>query len=389
MPIPEETLRILSLFQRAVKNGDFTEIKKIPLDGLKLAKHRLISDKGSPYYSLLEDIINEKEPEKSIHGIVVEGVSSNFAKNKIIFLAYRFVEEELIGKLKKIIKTNNYDWKEGKREDLGSISEDILSKIKNCGFFIALMTKMDQLKNGRFTTSSWLIEEKGAALAFGQRPLIIVEEGVERHYVGFLQSDDEMIFFNRNNFEGKIEQAIQKIENTYKKYMTQSISQLDLDKRTDDMIRKQEKRGEQTITKKLKQSIEELVPLFSTKLPRLSYCFYNVFRIAVRGIKANINLTNIAVLGDKLIFFQKGLTDSSEPREVIRQLSFIINELYEPMKELYNCIEEGVWVNEELKKIYYELKDEYVEIADKLNKIQKELEIDIYDFKIFFRRDLR
>jgi len=98
---------------------------------------------------------------------------------------------------------------------LGSISEDILSKIKACGFFIVLMTKKDKLEGGKYTTSSWLIEEKGAALAFGHRPLIIVEEGVDRHYVGFLQSDDEMIYFERENFDEKIKEAITKIDNTF------------------------------------------------------------------------------------------------------------------------------------------------------------------------------
>lgn len=80
------------------------------------------------------------------------------------------------------------------------------------------MTKRDQILNGQFTTSSWLIEEKGAALAFGHRPLIMVEQKVDRHYVGFLQSDDEMIFFDRSNFDSKIEQAIKKIDKTFTNY---------------------------------------------------------------------------------------------------------------------------------------------------------------------------
>jgi len=86
------------------------------------------------------------------------------------------------------------------------------------------MTKKDELQGGNFTTSSWLIEEEGAALTFGHRPLIMVEEDVDRHYVGFLQSDDEMIYFNRSNFDTKIEEAMKKIDNTYKKYIGQNFS---------------------------------------------------------------------------------------------------------------------------------------------------------------------
>jgi len=146
-------------------------------------------------------------------------IESYFAKNKDVFLAHIFAEKELIDDLKGIIIEETYSWKEGKREDLGSISEDILTKIKNCGFFIAVMTKKDKLDGkDKFTTSSWLIEEKGAALAFGHRPLIMVEEGIERNYVGFLQSDDEMIFFNRENYKSKMRDAVKKIDKTFQKF---------------------------------------------------------------------------------------------------------------------------------------------------------------------------
>lgn len=67
---------------------------------------------------------NSVAPEKE-----VPKSSSAFAKNKEIFLAHIFAEENLIVRLKEIITKNGYSWKEGKREDLGSISEDILSKI--------------------------------------------------------------------------------------------------------------------------------------------------------------------------------------------------------------------------------------------------------------------
>ena len=189
---------------------------------LKMAKHRLVSDKDSPYYSLLLDTIKERQALTSTERKITISNKykryTNFAKNKDIFLAHRFAEDELIEELKKDIKKAGYNWKEGKREDLGSISEDILSKIESCGFFVAVMTRKDQLKSGRYTTSSWLIEEKGAALAFGHRPLIMVETDVDRHYVGFPQSDDEMIYFDLKNFKSKVDEAIKKIDNIFRKY---------------------------------------------------------------------------------------------------------------------------------------------------------------------------
>lgn len=146
----------------------------------------------------------------------MSNIASNFTKNKDIFLAHRFGETSLVTVLKKIIKEKGYSWKEGKRTDLGSISRDILNKIQESGFFLALMTKKDELKKkSKYTVSSWLIEEKGAAIAFGHRPLIMVERGVDRHYVGFLQGDDQMIYFERPDFEERAIEAIETIDRTY------------------------------------------------------------------------------------------------------------------------------------------------------------------------------
>ena len=79
--------------------------------------------------------------------------------------------------LKKYLERENLQWVEGRRQDLGSISGDILTKIKESGFFLAVMTKRDKIEKGDYTVSSWLLEEKGVALAYGHRPLIMVEEG--------------------------------------------------------------------------------------------------------------------------------------------------------------------------------------------------------------------
>lgn len=198
--------------------GEFKKLGGVPSGDFGRIDSTIANIKGLTKVRLqdLKYKISERRFKVSRGGLIGSAVESNFGKNKDIFLAHMFIEEELVAKLKETIEKNEYQWKEGKREDLGSISEDILSKIRNCGFFIAVMTKKDELTKGGFTTSSWLIEEKGAALAYGHRPLIMVEQDVDGHYVGFLQSDDEMIFFDRPDFDEKVVQAIKKIDNTYK-----------------------------------------------------------------------------------------------------------------------------------------------------------------------------
>ena len=225
MSIPEKYLTIMNKFAKALKTGDLSEVNAIPLDDVKLAKIHLSSDRAQPYYSLLVHTIKEREKAAmgTKEGVKVSGVQSNYAKNEHIFLAHKFAEDDLVLILKRTIERHKYLWAEAKKNDLGKVSADIFVKIKNFGFFIAIMTKQHELRGGNFTTNSWPIEEKGAALAFGQRPLVMVEEGVERHYIGFVQDDDQIIYFNRADFSAKAEAVIKRIDTIYKKYLSQDL----------------------------------------------------------------------------------------------------------------------------------------------------------------------
>lgn len=225
MSIPEKYLTIMNKYAQALKTGDLSEVNAISLDDVKLAKIHLSSDSAQPYYALLLHTIKEREKATmgSKEGVRVSGVESNYAKNEHIFLAHKFAEDDFVVILKKTIERHKYLWAEAKKNDLGKISADILTKIKNCGFFIAILTRQHELQGGNFTANSWPIEEKSAALAFGQRPLVMVEEGIERHYVGFVQNDDQIINFNTADFSIKAEEVIKIIDTIYKKYLGQDI----------------------------------------------------------------------------------------------------------------------------------------------------------------------
>jgi hypothetical protein len=225
MSIPEKYLAIMNKFAAALKTGNFSEIAGIPLDDLKLAKIHLSADNTQPYYSLLLQTITEREKVtmETKEGAKVSGLESTYATNQHIFLAHRFAEDNLIEAMKKIIEQHKYLWVEAKKTDLGKISTEILAKIKKSGFFIAIMTKQHELHGGNFTANSWLIEEKGAALAFGQRPMIMVEEGIERHYVGFVQNEEQIIRFNKTDFDTKAKALIKRIDIIYKKYLGQGL----------------------------------------------------------------------------------------------------------------------------------------------------------------------
>jgi hypothetical protein len=66
MAIPEKYLRMMGLFERALRTEDFSEINTIPLNELQLAKAYLHLDRNMPFYQLILDKIREKERQKEL-----------------------------------------------------------------------------------------------------------------------------------------------------------------------------------------------------------------------------------------------------------------------------------------------------------------------------------
>ena len=91
---------------------------------------------------------------------------------------------------------------------MGSLSKSILSKIKQAEKCVVVMTCRDKKENGKFTTSSWLLEEKGAALALDKACLVLVEEGIDEKEIGGLHGDDQRLRFRRDNFTTVVAEAL-------------------------------------------------------------------------------------------------------------------------------------------------------------------------------------
>lgn len=181
------------------------------------------------------------EPDKHILNVrsifnnvlAIDGVIANFdptdylfldeiAKNeaciimpKSVFLSYSFRQEdkELVEGLEKLLESAGYIVITGEKNRMGSISKKIMNQIKEAENFLVVMTRRDKKDNGKYTTSSWILEEKGAAIALGKPCLMLIEEGVDEREIGGLQGDDEWIPFTRNNFASKIADAIRMLGN--------------------------------------------------------------------------------------------------------------------------------------------------------------------------------
>jgi CheY-like chemotaxis protein len=128
---------------------------------------------------------------------------------KTVFLSHRFAEQEYVQGLQRLLEQNGFEVTTGKSANT-YISKAILDRINKCDFFLCLMTRGDQKSDGTYTTSPWLLEEKGAALAFGKRIVLMVEEGVVD--IGGLQGDWQRIHFGAKGFLNAALEAVKQLK---------------------------------------------------------------------------------------------------------------------------------------------------------------------------------
>jgi hypothetical protein len=216
-------IKIMEILDRATRTDDHSQIDKIPSQDLKNAKYQLARNKNMPWYQLLLDKIEEREkmatsPKNREIQLFKDWIP--FALNKKVFLAHRFIEEELVKQIKDKLTENGFTPIEGKVEHLGYITDDILQKIQTSGFFLALITPLKEFKEGTFSTSSWILMEIGVAIAYGRIPLVLAENCVDQEeYAKKMRSDCQYEIFNREkDFETKLEVAIKRIKKEWEKH---------------------------------------------------------------------------------------------------------------------------------------------------------------------------
>jgi len=131
-----------------------------------------------------------------------------------VFIAHQFNQddEELVNYIKgTVLEPNGFHSLDGKAESLEEFRHSILTKIKKARFFLCLLTCRTALESGSSVSSVWLYQEIGAAIAYGKKPLLLVEEGIDPHYVGELQRVYEYSNFNRSNHPRVFKSILQKL----------------------------------------------------------------------------------------------------------------------------------------------------------------------------------
>jgi hypothetical protein len=138
-----------------------------------------------------------------------QNVRQDEAAPKTVFLSYRFAEREYIKGFEILLHREGFSVITG--QDANTfISQAILERIRSCRYFVCLMTKADEKKDGSYTTSPWLLEEKGAALAMGKKIVLMVEDGVKD--IGGLQGDWQRIHFSAKSFTNAAIRAIDQLK---------------------------------------------------------------------------------------------------------------------------------------------------------------------------------
>lgn len=126
-----------------------------------------------------------------------------------VFLSCSFTESQYIDGLTGLLSQAGFQVITG--DDAGGyISEAILERIRECEFFVSLMTRDKEKVDGTYTTSPWLLEEKGAALAFGKRVVLLIEEGVTDY--GGLHGDWQRHHFAAKGFAAAALKAVKQLQ---------------------------------------------------------------------------------------------------------------------------------------------------------------------------------
>jgi len=125
------------------------------------------------------------------------GYHATVKHKRSIFFSHRFEEKEYIEGITSMLKSNSFKVITGELQT-GSISIGIKEQIKECEFYLCLMTKFKKTNDGFYITSPWLIEEKALALAYQKPIILMVENGVKN--IGGLHGDLQIINFTAKSF---------------------------------------------------------------------------------------------------------------------------------------------------------------------------------------------
>jgi len=176
------------------------------LRGLREQADNLTAATPAPVETAIADLTTKVEEllDRLSAGNPAPNVHTN-----TVFLSCRFADIQYIDGLKALLSDAGFEVITGDNVN-GSIGHIILERISGSEFFVSLMTRNERKEDGTFTTSPWLLEEKGAALALDKYLVILIEEGVTDF--GGLQGDWQRHHFTAKSFTAAALKAVKQLK---------------------------------------------------------------------------------------------------------------------------------------------------------------------------------
>lgn len=120
---------------------------------------------------------------------------------KSVFIGHSFTPEDavLVGQLRRLFEAFGLLVRTGERPRAGSVSEKVKKRIAACDGFVGVFAKRERIgtRGNRWTTSTWVIDEKAYALGLTKKLVLLKESGVDS--IGGIQGDYEYIEFTRGD----------------------------------------------------------------------------------------------------------------------------------------------------------------------------------------------
>lgn len=166
---------------------------------------------GVPVRTTDEMVAESLELLRSMSKNLQHSIAESKPKERTVFLSYRFAEDEYVRGLTKLLEREGFMVVTGKNAN-SYIGRAVINRIRESEYFLCLMTKDKEKTDGTFTTSPWLLEEKGVALAMEKRIVLMVEEGISESDVGGLQGDWQRIHFTPRRFTEAALEAVDQLK---------------------------------------------------------------------------------------------------------------------------------------------------------------------------------
>jgi len=198
------------------------------------------------------------------------------------FIGHSFDDKdiELVKKIKEHIESLNVKCETGEKPQHGLVSEKIKKRIINNDIFVGIFTRDKKIllenresnKEYFYTTSNWVIQESGFAIAENKKLIFLVEKGVYK-FPG-LQGDQEYILFSRDLL-GKAFTKINNIvlsmrDKTNEEIPSETGEKIENKEKSEFELEK-DKVQKVTQGKDKKKKVEVLIKLFKAMVERKDY----------------------------------------------------------------------------------------------------------------------